>query len=172
MKTNKSEMFLKAAAFALLLFSVVFSAACNFNHSGAFQGNAEYQISTLIPHFSKTDKIENMTFTVERHKSLASTYVLKFGENSPLQCSLEIYNRFFDREGKGEETEDVQVDGKQDQACKVRGKKGEIKTAHVVNRISGSLFGNKENDRNYLKIRLYDGTDHYEFTFTDGKRVS
>lgn len=178
-KTNKfgaSPFRLKI--FSGLILSVVL-AACGYNHSGTFGGKAEYEIYKLEPYFKKTVSVEDMTFTIAKNtaQNRRSDYILKFGEKSPLQCTLEVSNQFYDREGKGDETADMTVIGAPDQTCKVLDADGNMKTAHVSNRITGKLLsdetrkllGNFEYDSN-LQIELFDGQSyHFKLDFK-GKR--
>src|SRR5207237_2227810 len=113
--------------------------------------NAEVEITIYEPTFwKKTDKIENMTFTLEREKS--TYYILKFGEKSPIQCSLKVENVYYDKNGQGEESGIMNVQGSPDQSCKVTDKDGNIKTAHVKSRIIGTLYDDKNFERNYIEI--------------------
>ena len=171
-KTNKyAKSAVPLALSAMLTILVISAASCRYNHAGTFQGNAEYKITTYEPFTEKTVIVEDMTFTLERGKT--STYVLKFGEKSPIQCSLTVDNRYYDSQGKGEETEDMNVDGLSEQACKVLDKDGNLKTARVSSKITGTLYGDKEVKRNYLQIQLSDGVGtSFKLTFSDGKRIS
>jgi hypothetical protein len=171
-KLNKyARSAVRAAMFATLAALVIFAASCRYNHSGTFQGTAQYEIYTYEPFSKKTIDVEDLTFTLERGKT--STYVLKFGEKSPIQCGLTVDNRYYDSQGKGEETEDMNLEGSADQACKVLDKDGNIKTAHVSSKIIGTIYGDKEVKRNYLEIQLSDGVGtSFKFIFKDGRRIS
>lgn len=173
MKNRDKKKVLGRFVFSVLIIVFALGAAsCGYNYSGSFRGNAKYEILVYEePFFHKETKIENLTFTLERDSESKTFYVLKFGENSPVQCTLKVDNRFADREGKGEENEDMNVEGFSKQACKVLDRDGNMKNAHTE-KITGTLYGNREIKRNYLEVPLGDGVGgSYRLIFEDGERI-
>lgn len=173
MKNRDKGRVLRRFVLSVCLLTIAFGASsCGYNYAGSFRGTAKYEISVYEePFFHKEMKIENLTFTLERDPESKSFYVLKFGENSPVQCSLKVDNRFADHEGKGEETEDMNVEGFSKQACKVTDRNGNMKNAHTE-KITGTLYGSREIKRNYLEVPLGDGVGGtYRLIFEDGERI-
>lgn len=173
MKNCNKRKVLGGFVFSVFIVAFAFGASsCGYNYSGSFRGTAKYEISVYEePFFHKETKIENLTFTLERDPESKTFYILKFGENSPVQCSLKVDNRFADREGKGEETKDMNVEGFSKQACKVLDREGRMKNAHTE-KITGTLYGNRDSKRNYLEVPLGDGVGgSYRLIFEDGERI-
>lgn len=174
MRTEKTS----SAKFLRRIFSssfgavfILFAFGCGgYNYSGEFAGDAKYTIKKYNPFWQKELTVENMTFALEREDS--TYYILKLGENSPVQCSLKVENVYYDHEGKGEETSVMNLRGSPDQTCKVTDADGNEKKARVVERITGEIAVGKEVNRNSVRIVLRDSQDYiYELVLQDGKRT-